>query len=68
MCMICQKCGAIAEYNAYYGRVTCTRCGWVSEKVSRIDAKLFSFYKNAEEPTVDTNPLLSKDKLIPVKA
>lgn len=25
---ICPKCKAIAEYNAYYGRVTCTRCAW----------------------------------------
>lgn len=28
----CPKCGAIAEYNAYYGRTTCTRCDWESEK------------------------------------
>lgn len=27
---ICPKCGAIAEYNAYYGRTTCTRCPWES--------------------------------------
>ena len=32
MCKICPKCGAIAEYNAYYGRTTCTRCNWESEK------------------------------------
>ena len=32
MYKICPKCGAIAEYNAYYGRVTCTRCTWESEK------------------------------------
>ena len=25
---ICPKCGAVAEFNAYYGRVTCTRCNW----------------------------------------
>lgn len=25
---ICPKCGAIAEYNSYYGRITCTRCEW----------------------------------------
>lgn len=25
---ICPKCGAIAEFNAYYGRTTCTRCSW----------------------------------------
>lgn len=24
--VICPKCGAIAEYNAYYNRYTCTRC------------------------------------------
>ena len=28
MIMTCPKCGAIAEYNAYYGRITCTRCNW----------------------------------------
>lgn len=32
MCKICPKCGAIAEYNAYYERTTCTRCSWESEK------------------------------------
>ena len=32
MCKICPKCGAIAEYNAYYGRTTCTRCEWESEE------------------------------------
>lgn len=31
--MICPECGAIAEYNAYYGRTTCTRCAWESEKI-----------------------------------
>ena len=25
---ICPKCGAVAEFNAYYGRTTCTRCSW----------------------------------------
>lgn len=33
MCKICPKCGGIAEYNAYYGRITCTRCSWESEKI-----------------------------------
>ena len=28
---ICPKCGSIAEYNAYYGRITCTSCAWESE-------------------------------------
>lgn len=32
MYKICPKCGAIAEFNAYYGRITCTRCTWESEK------------------------------------
>lgn len=32
MCKICPNCGAIAEYNAYYGRTTCTRCFWESSK------------------------------------
>lgn len=30
---ICPKCGAVAEFNAYYGRTTCTRCSW-EDKVS----------------------------------
>lgn len=25
---ICPKCGAVAEFNAYYGRTICTRCSW----------------------------------------
>ena len=29
---ICPKCGSVAEYNAYYGRVTCTRCTWEGPK------------------------------------
>lgn len=33
MYKICPKCGKIAEYNAYYGRYTCTSCVWESEKV-----------------------------------
>lgn len=36
MCKVCPKCGAIAEYNAYYGRTTCTRCAWESEKSSNV--------------------------------
>lgn len=32
MVEICPKCGGIAEYDAYHGRVTCTRCSWESEK------------------------------------
>jgi len=32
MSKICPKCGSIAEYNAYYGRTTCTSCEWESEK------------------------------------
>ncbi len=39
MCKICPKCGAIAEYNAYYGRTTCTRCSWESEKRKIIERK-----------------------------
>lgn len=34
MCKICPKCGAIAEYNAYYGRTICTRCRWESKEVT----------------------------------
>ncbi len=40
MCKICPKCGAIAEYNAYYGRTTCTRCSWESEKKKQITFKV----------------------------
>lgn len=36
MCKICPKCGAIAEYNAYYERITCTRCSWESDKKKAI--------------------------------
>lgn len=32
MCEICPKCGAIAEFNAYYERTTCTRCNWEGKK------------------------------------
>lgn len=32
-CYICPICGAISEYNAYYSRITCTRCSWESEKL-----------------------------------
>lgn len=31
---ICPQCGAIAEYSAYYDRITCTRCSWESDKQS----------------------------------
>ena len=27
----CKKCGGIAEWNSYYGGVTCTRCGHVEK-------------------------------------
>lgn len=39
MCKICQKCGSVAEYNAYYGRVTCTKCAWGSDNISAKDSK-----------------------------
>ena len=35
MIKICPKCGAIAEYDAYYGRTICTSCDWESEKESK---------------------------------
>ena len=28
---ICKKCGGIAEWNSYYGGITCTRCGHVEK-------------------------------------
>ena len=66
MCKICQKCGAIAEYNAYYGRVTCTKCDWVSEKISREDAKNYSFYTASKDKLKENNMKLSK-KLVIIK-
>ncbi len=36
MCKICPKCGSIAEFDAYYNRIICTRCEWESEKVKQI--------------------------------
>lgn len=47
MCKICPKCGAIAEFNAYYGRITCTRCTWESKNVRRqqVCEKQFNYSK-----------------------
>lgn len=45
MCKICQKCGSVAEYNAYYGRVTCTKCSWESEAISRTESEKYSFFE-----------------------
>lgn len=28
---ICPKCGAVACYNSYFGRVICTECSWQSD-------------------------------------
>nr|DAD55827.1 MAG TPA: zinc ribbon domain protein [Bacteriophage sp.] len=45
MCKICPQCGAIAEFNAYYGRVTCTRCNWESEKSKlTVQSKFMTYY------------------------
>lgn len=45
MCKICPQCGAIAEFNAYYGRVTCTRCNWESEKSKlTVQSKSVTYY------------------------
>ena len=33
MIYICPKCGAIAEWNAYYGRYTYTRCTGEAKKL-----------------------------------
>lgn len=43
MCIICQKCGSIAEYNKSYGRITCTRCSWKSEPMSIKKALGYTF-------------------------
>lgn len=50
MCKICPRCGAIAEFNAYYGRVTCTRCNWESEK-NRLTVQS-KVYKQRRAPEV----------------
>lgn len=54
MCIICQNCGSIAEYNINYGKVICTRCTWKSEQLPYEDANKYSTYngdiKNA--PTI----------------
>mgnify|MGYP000870473686 CR=1 FL=1 len=45
MCKICPQCGAIAEFNAYYGRLTCTRCNWESEKSKlTVQSKSVTYY------------------------
>lgn len=28
---ICKECGGIAEWNSYYGGITCTQCGHVEK-------------------------------------
>ena len=28
---ICPKCGSIAQYDAYYGYITCTNCTWTEK-------------------------------------
>lgn len=47
MCRICPKCGSIAEYDAYYGTVVCTRCNWESEKLESTSEKYFSKEENS---------------------
>ena len=51
MCKICQKCGSVAEYNAYYGRVTCTKCSCVSEIMSRKDSERYSCFEKKSNNT-----------------
>lgn len=31
---ICKKCGGIAEWNSYFGGITCTRCGYTEKPKS----------------------------------
>ena len=33
---ICPNCGAVAEFNAYYGRTTCTRCNWEDKESEQL--------------------------------
>ncbi len=49
MCRICPECGGIAEYNAYYKRVTCTRCNWESEQMTIDDSEMYSYFKGEEK-------------------
>lgn len=46
MCKICPECGAIAEYNAYYGRITCTRCSWESDKQKATEVRCVMKYSS----------------------
>lgn len=45
MCIICQKCGSIAEYNKSYGRITCTRCSWKSEPLTIQAASQYTYFQ-----------------------
>lgn len=47
MCKICPKCKSIAEYNAYYGRVTCTSCSWESDDLKKEKQLKFKIKPNA---------------------
>ena len=43
MIYICPKCGAIAEWNAYYGRYTCTRCTYEAQTIARQEQRQFDY-------------------------
>ena len=48
MCKICPKCGSIAEYSSYYGRVICTnsKCTWESDsRTTSMNEKPLRFYR-----------------------
>ena len=49
MCRICPNCGSIAEYDAYYGTVVCTRCNWESEKLESTSEKYLGKTKNQKD-------------------
>lgn len=53
MCRICPKCGSIAEYNAYYGTVVCTRCNWESEKLESTSEKYFGKIVDQKDKKVE---------------
>ena len=58
MCRICPKCGRIAEFTKYYGRVVCTKCGWESEPISSKAAEeRYSSYPN-ETPKIDKSKMI----------
>ena len=57
---ICPKCGAIAEYDEYYGRIVCTGCEWISDKINCYNNR-FSKHKIIAIVVVDNNWAIGKN-------